>query len=66
MQVYLDDSDQIARSDAIEGILWADERIDDLDDMKELISKMDLLKKFDSDLHENRKLAIEKYKAGQI
>ncbi|MBR0428757.1 MAG: hypothetical protein IJK17_01585 [Lachnospiraceae bacterium] len=33
MQVYLNDSDETVRSTAMHGILWADGRLDELDDM---------------------------------
>ena len=66
MQIYTEADDSILRSTAIQGILWEDGRLDNLDDMMELIAKMDLLKKFDSDSIDERRKNIEDYRTGQI
>lgn len=66
IEIYIDDSERVNQSSAIKGILWADGYLKNVDDMDEIIRKMQLLRLFNKECIEDRKVAIADYRNGKF
>jgi hypothetical protein len=66
IEIYIDDRERANQSSAIKGILWADGYLRNVDDMDEIIGKMELLRLFNKEGIEDRKAAIADYRNGKL
>lgn len=66
IDIYINDNESVNQSNAIQGILWADGYLRNIDDMDEIIKNMQLLRMFNKDCKEDRKVVIEGYKNGEF
>ena len=66
IDIYINDNESVNQSSAIQGILWADGYLRNIDDIDEIIKNMQLLRMFNKDCKEDRKVVIEGYKNGEF
>ncbi len=66
VDVYINDSDSVIRTCAIEGILCAKGYIQDIDDIKEFMKKKDFIKMFRTENIDSRRNMIKELKSGSF
>ncbi|MCQ2211886.1 MAG: hypothetical protein MJZ34_16515 [Paludibacteraceae bacterium] len=66
IDIYKNDEENINQTTAIVGVLWADGYLQSVDDMDEMIKKLQLIQMFKKDSTDERKHMIANYKEGQF
>ena len=61
IDIYINDNESVNQSTAIQGILWADGYLKNIDDMDEIIKNIHLLRLFKKDCKEDRYVIITDY-----
>lgn len=65
IDIYINDNESVNQSTAIQGILWADGYLRNMDDVDELIKNIQLLRMFKKDCREDRGVIIADYLNGK-
>lgn len=66
IDIYINDNENVNQSSAIQGILWADGYLRNVDDMDEIIKNIQLLRMFNKDCKEDRNIIIADYINGEF
>lgn len=66
IDIYINDNESVNQSTAIQGILWADGYLRNIDDMDEIIKNIQLLRMFKKDCKEERNVVIADYIDGKF
>ena len=66
IDIYINDNESVNQSTAIQGILWADGYLKNIDDIDEIIKNIQLLRLFKKDCKEDRNIVITDYINGKL